>query len=209
MQWRNLSDSHLKIQLKKRASKIKPIDIPSMKSVSQVNIFACRISLIFALNCNRMKKIIHVVIFALTIVIVQTGCSKKKGCTDPVSITYDSEAEKDDGTCEYGGSGGNTAIVAKPQHHGAAIISSAAYPDTAYIKYNAIDLPGINPSDYDLVIAGEDGEDHVHIPGLKRGKYFVYMTGWDTTINERVTGGTAYILTASSGEVDVLVPVVE
>lgn len=30
-----------------------------------------------------------------------TGCKKKEGCTDPLSLNYDPEAEKDNGTCEY------------------------------------------------------------------------------------------------------------
>jgi hypothetical protein len=30
-----------------------------------------------------------------------TGCKKKEGCTDPTSLNYDPEAEKDNGTCEY------------------------------------------------------------------------------------------------------------
>jgi hypothetical protein len=30
-----------------------------------------------------------------------TGCKKKEGCTDPTSLNYDAEAEKDNGTCTY------------------------------------------------------------------------------------------------------------
>lgn len=30
-----------------------------------------------------------------------TGCKKKEGCTDPASLNYDPEAEKDNGSCQY------------------------------------------------------------------------------------------------------------
>lgn len=35
------------------------------------------------------------------ITVTATSCRKKEGCTDPASINYDPEAEKDDGSCEY------------------------------------------------------------------------------------------------------------
>lgn len=137
---------------------------------------------------------------------------KKKGCTDNVAANFDVEAEKDDGTCIYGGLGGSTSIVAKPQHHGNAIYSLPAYPDTAFIKFNAVDFPGDNPAFYDLVIAGNEGEDHVKIEGLKVGKYYIFMAGKDTSIpppNQRVKGGIPYDLKKSSGEVVIPVPVTE
>ena len=45
-----------------------------------------------------MKKTI--LFFAVASLVAVTSC-KKKGCTDPTAINYNSEAEKDDGTCEY------------------------------------------------------------------------------------------------------------
>ena len=148
--------------------------------------------------------------FALLFISVNYSC-KEKGCTDKLSINYDEDAEKDDGSCEYGGLGGNATIVAYPQHHGRAIVSSGSYPDTAMVKFNAIEFPGFSPSNYDLILAGDSGEDHIHIGGLKKGKYFIFMTGFDTdsNTNERVVGGIPYTLTSSSGVVDVNVPVTE
>ena len=107
------------------------------------------------------------------------------------------------------GDGGAVTIAAFPQHHNKPIFSQANYLDSAFIKFNTQDFPGTSPSDYDLVLAGEEGEDHVHIEGLKCGSYFIYLTGFDTSINERVTGGIPYSFTQTSGEIDLNVPVTE
>ncbi len=151
------------------------------------------------------------IISCIVLVVVSFSSCKKKGCMDPISINYDSKAEEDDGTCEYAGIGGNTTIVAYAVHHSDTIINgdSLGYMDTAYVKFNAIESPGLLSSNYDLVIPGDSGEDHIHLEGLKRGKYFILMTGWDINIGKRVIGGIPYVLTESAGEVDLKVPVSE
>ena len=151
------------------------------------------------------------ILFSLIIIASLTaGCGKKEGCTNSMALNYDSDAEEDDGSCQLAGLGGNTTIVAMPTHHGEPIINHTNYRDTAYVKFNTQSFPGTDPSLYDLVVIGEHvGEEHVHIEGLKPGKYFIYMVGLDTTISQRVEGGIPCILTQASGEVDVEVPVTE
>ena len=108
------------------------------------------------------------------------------------------------------GAGGAVTIAAFPQHHTKPIFSTGGnHTDTAYVKFGTQNFPGTSPSSYDLVIAGDSGEEHVHIPNLKCGDYYIYMTGFDTSINQRVTGGIPYSFSQTSGEIDVNVPVTE
>ena len=127
-----------------------------------------------------------------------TGCEKKKGCMYPTAANYDPEAEEedgsciiygcmdpnglnydqyantDDGSCLLAGSGGNTTIVAFPQHHGQPILSHTNYRDTAYVKFNTQEFPGTNPSLYDLTFIGEDGVSWS--PENSDGKYGGMLT---------------------------------
>jgi hypothetical protein len=112
--------------------------------------------------------------------------------------------------CDEAGTGGSKTIAAFPQHHTKPIISQPGYVDSAFVKFNTQDFPGTSPSDYDLVLAGEEGEDHVHIEGLKCGDYFIYMTGFDTSLPHRVTGGIPYHIDENApSEIDLNVPVTE
>jgi len=114
--------------------------------------------------------------------------------------------------CKEAGTGGNITIVAYPKHHDANIISEGlpGYPDSAWIKFNTRDFPGTDPSDYDLILVADSGEDHVHIEGLKCGDYFIYMTGWHTDTNERVTGGIPYSIPENGpAEIILNIPVTE
>jgi hypothetical protein len=113
--------------------------------------------------------------------------------------------------CAKEGLDGDATLVVKPQHHGAAILSTMAYPDSVFIKFGVKDIPSDPTHDYDAVLAGEAGEDHIHVEHIKWGSYSVYCTGWDTTINQRVTGGLVTKIKRGDrkDEIDLEVPVTE
>ena len=49
-----------------------------------------------------MKTNIKIILFSIcTILLIFTSCTKEPGCMDPNSMTYNSEAQKDDGSCIY------------------------------------------------------------------------------------------------------------
>ena len=115
----------------------------------------------------------------------------------------------DDEECGEAGQGGDVTFVVKPKHHSVPIYSQGSYPDTVMIKYDTQEYPGASPSLYDLVVVGDSGEDHVHIPGMKCGDYYIFATGLDTSIMERVVGGRPFSTAQKSGEITIVVGVTE
>ncbi len=111
--------------------------------------------------------------------------------------------------CKEAGTGGEVTIAAFPQHHGKTIYNQTNYLDTVYLKFNTQNNPGSNLTSYDTYFVGEEGEDHVHMEGLKCGEYYIYAVGFDTSINQRVTGGIPYSFDKESGEIDLPIPVTE
>ena len=114
-------------------------------------------------------------------------------------------------SCKKAGLAGDNTVVAYPQHHGKSIFSHSIpnFRDTIYVKFNAVELPGTSPTNFDKTFIGEIGEDHVHIHGLQIGKYYLYGVGWDTTISQRVSGGIPIELKQLTAETMINVPVTE
>jgi len=92
-------------------------------------------------------------------------------------------------SCCKEGTNGEATLTVHLAHHGTPITSTTAYPDTIFIKFNADELPGTKPSDFDTYVVGTAGEDHVHVKNLKCGKYYLYGVGFDPAGPYRVTGG--------------------
>ena len=147
----------------------------------------------------------HLKLFLIPFILITfVACEdEKEGCMDPISLNYDPKAEKDNGTCQFAGPNGSTEIVFFPKQGTVDIISTAAYQDSAYLKWNTTEFPGTNPADYNVVRAGDVNENHIHFFNMKTGKYYIYMTGWNYTTNKRVTGHKAVTVTQSTGTVNI------
>ena len=108
-----------------------------------------------------------------------------------------------------GGNEGKITLTLQPEHHGEPIGAGTTYPDSAFIKYNTNEFPGDNPELYDLVVAGVPGTTEVVVNNLSCGSYFIYMTGFDVSIAERVKGGIPVTINYEDVSRDVKIPVTE
>lgn len=86
--------------------------------------------------------------------------------------------------CKKSSTGGNATVVIFPAHHGASIKGA-----TVYVKFKTNDLPSNPTANYDLKIEGDPSEDHIHVKGLRYGKYYFYVEGFDSAVSETVSGG--------------------
>lgn len=111
--------------------------------------------------------------------------------------------KKDENKCTAG-SGGNVTLVLQPKHH-----SKLVRPITAYARYNSKDAPP-SMSNYDLVVAGDTTALNFKLTNLKCGDYYLFVTGYDTSINKEVKGGIPYTISeGASGEINLDVPATE
>lgn len=114
---------------------------------------------------------------------------------------------KRDEPVEVAGKGGNASIKAVPKHHSKYINNC-----TMYIKYNTNDLPSatFSASQYDdsLKCMVVDGIPYATFTGLKKGKYYVYGLGYDSTIQQTVQAGKPVTITADQ-TYEITVPVTE
>lgn len=108
--------------------------------------------------------------------------------------------------CKKSSTGGDVTIAAFPKHHSVPIKGA-----TVYVKFDATELPADPTNNYDLKINGESNEAHVHIEGLRYGKYFLYAVGYDSTISAPVMGGVKISVKwkERKDELDIDIPVVE
>jgi hypothetical protein len=101
------------------------------------------------------------------------------------------------------GKGGNATLRITPTHHGA---SKSIIDFKVYIKYNATD----KPSHYDdsASTVQVSGEPVALFTGLKKGNYYIYGYGFDTSIKQNVKGGIPYPV-ASETTLNIELPVTE
>ena len=130
------------------------------------------------------------IIIAACVTLMFSGCRKE-------------DTPSSQNSC-IGGTGGSLDLAIIPQHHGAPI-----YGATVYIEFNTLSSPGAL-SNFDLVMVGEEEENHIHVENMKCGDYFIHCVGYDSTISQVVTGGIPYSIAFDAhGDIDIHVPVTE
>ncbi|MCZ2277874.1 MAG: hypothetical protein LC117_08100 [Bacteroidia bacterium] len=123
-----------------------------------------------------------------------------------IALVISCKKDKDE---EKAGFGGSVSLILKPEHHGKPIANQTNYPDSVFLKFNQLEFPGNNVSDFDHVQIGNAGDDFVRVDGLKRGKYFIFATGFDTSITQRCFGGLGYEIAQDAGEIVLKIPITE
>ncbi|MDQ3191100.1 MAG: hypothetical protein M3Q58_05850 [Bacteroidota bacterium] len=110
-------------------------------------------------------------------------------------------------SCKKEGVGGKVELAVFVKHHKELIPNAVVY-----IKYGAKEFPGPDSENYDdSAICGSDVHHlgHTHFKDLKKGDYYLYSVGYDSTINLPVTGGIPVQIKEKAGEVTVDIPVTE
>lgn len=98
-------------------------------------------------------------------------------------LTSCNRTEKD----ENAGKGGNASLKVVLKHHTEA---KSILNGKVYIKYNAQDAPSSFDDSTNCIMV--DGIPTGTINGLKKGKYYLYGAGYDTTVSQAVKGGVPY-----------------
>jgi hypothetical protein len=106
-------------------------------------------------------------------------------------------------SCTKPGLGGEAEIHIEVKHHSTLIPNSKVY-----IKYDAKDFPGDDLSQYDASIT-TNAMAHGHFENLKKGNYYIYGVGFDSTINQTVTGGMKVKVSKKDEMIDVTLQVTE
>jgi len=89
------------------------------------------------------------------------------------------------GACKKEGLGGKSSIKGYVTHHSFPIPNSVIY-----IKYGAIDFPGPNPSNYDASVTA-NAKAYYEFNNLRKGNYYLYGVGYDSSKAVIVVGGVA------------------
>ncbi len=106
---------------------------------------------------------------------------------------------------DVAGKGGSATISVFPQHHEVAKNLTAF---KAYIKYGTKDAPTSGLYDDSMVLVNHDSLVSGSFAGLKNGDYYLYASGYDTSVNSNLHGGLPYTVTAQTPQ-SVFIPVSE
>lgn len=106
-------------------------------------------------------------------------------------------------SCTKPGPGGEAEIHFDVKHHSVLIPNSVVY-----IKYDATDFPGTDLSKYDASTI-TNSVAHGSFKNLKKGNYYLYGVGFDSAVNQTVTGGLKVKISKKDEMVDVILQVTE
>jgi hypothetical protein len=87
------------------------------------------------------------------------------------------------GACTREGFEGEGTISGKVAHHGDRISEA-----NVFIAFGKKEFPGSLVSDFDASVIADTGGNYV-IENLKKGDYYLYAVGYDSTIAQTVRGG--------------------
>src|SRR6476620_3496876 len=94
-----------------------------------------------------------------------------------------------------GGKGGNATLNIYPAHHSK---SKNLINMVIYIRYNTKDAP--TTYDDSAACIDNNGAPFATFTGLKKGDYYLYGRGYDTSINKNVKGGSPYTITNEASQ---------
>lgn len=106
-------------------------------------------------------------------------------------------------SCRKEGPGGKAAIKGIVKHHAVPIPGAVVY-----IKYGAKESPGTNVTYYDES-ASADASANYSFADLKKGDYYLFSVGYDSSIVKTVTGGIPVEIKSRTETVEADVQVVE
>ncbi len=143
----------------------------------------------------RLKNINTVFCAILGLFLLSMNACKKDKAEEPVTPV----------TSCVGDSGGTTVLIVDLKHHALQIPNDSVYPDTVWIKYNAVNAG----SGFDEEKIGVPGDTTIIFTGLKCGNYYLTASGYDRSIGLTVTGGIGISIAENLDTVAYTVPVVE
>lgn len=105
--------------------------------------------------------------------------------------------------CVKEGPGGKCVIKGSVKHHDSLIPGA-----TVYIKYNATESPGDDITKYDASVNANSAA-YYEFADLRKGDYYLFAVGFDSSINQPVYGGIPVKLKTKTEVLEVDIPVVE
>lgn len=105
--------------------------------------------------------------------------------------------------CTKEGPRGKAAINGMVLHHNDPIPGAVVY-----INYGATEFPGTDITQYHASVTA-DQNAYFEFPDLKKGDYYLFAVGFDSSIVETVFGGVPVKIKSKTETVTVNIPVVE